>query len=120
MINVAVVGASPKSSRYSNLAITALAGGGFNPIPVTPAWSEILGLRACPALADLPERIDTITMYIRPSLQPRVLDEAVAIKPRRIIFNPGTENPSEYNRLRDAGIEVIEACTLVMLMTKQF
>jgi hypothetical protein len=49
-----------------------------------------------------------------------VLEEAVHIKPNRIIFNPGTENPGEYERLRKAGIEVIEACTLVMLCKKQF
>ena len=120
MLNVAVVGASPKSYRYSNHAMSTLAGKGFNPIPVAPARSVILGRKVYPMLADVPERIDTITMYIRPFRQSQVLEEAVRIKPVRIIFNPGTENPSEYARLEQAGIEVIEACTLVMLMSKQF
>ena len=120
MLNVAVVGASPKSYRYSNHAMSMLAEKGFNPIPVAPARSEILGRKVYPTLSDVPERIDIITMYIRPFLQPQVLEEAVRIKPKKIIFNPGTENPSEYARLEQADIEVIEGCTLVMLTSRQF
>jgi hypothetical protein len=93
---------------------------GYNPIPVAPARDEILGRRVYPTLAAVPERVDTVTMYIRPSLQRAVLDDAFRLKPRRIIFNPGTENADEYERLREAGIEVIEACTLIMLGSKQF
>jgi len=93
---------------------------GHNPIPVAPERDEILDRRAYPALAAVPDRIDTVTMYIRPSLQRAALDDALLIKPRRVIFNPGTENPDEYERLRKAGIEVVEACTLVMLSTRQF
>jgi predicted CoA-binding protein len=100
--------------------MTMLAEKGFNPIPVAPARNEILGRKVYPALTDVPVRIDTVAMYIRPFHQSQVLEEAVRIKPRRIIFNPGTENPPEYARLERAGIEVIEACTLVMLMSKQF
>ncbi len=120
MENVAVVGASPKDNRYSNLAMRMLAEHGHNPIPVAPARKEVLGRIAYPTLASVPDRIDTVTMYIRPSRQATVLDEIVQIRPRRIIFNPGTENPGEYDRLRRAGIEVLEACTLIMLSTGQF
>jgi predicted CoA-binding protein len=118
--NVAVVGASPHHYRYSNRAMNMLEEYGHNPIPVAPERDEILGRRVYPTLAAVPDRIDTVTMYIRPALQRAVLDDALLIKPRRIIFNPGTENPDEYERLRKVGIDVVEACTLVMLTTRQF
>jgi predicted CoA-binding protein len=118
--NVAVVGASPKDNRYSNIAMRMLAEHGHTPIPVAPARSEILGRKAYPTLSSVPDRIDTVTMYIRPSRQAQVLDDVVQIRPSRIIFNPGAENPGEYDRLRMAGIEVLEACTLIMLSTGQF
>src|SRR5271169_7198763 len=102
MENVAVVGASPKVERYSNKAMRMLEEGGHNPIPVAPAREEILGRKVYPSLVAVPDRIDTVTMYIRPSRQSSVIDDIVRVKPYRIIFNPGTENPSEYERLRNA------------------
>ena len=120
MKTVAVVGASPKDNRYSNIAMRMLSDHGHNTIPVTPARKEVLGRKAYPTLALVPDRIDTVTMYIRPSRQAQVLDDVVQIRPSRIIFNPGTENSAQYDRLRMAGIEVLEACTLIMLSTGQF
>ncbi len=120
MENVAVVGASPKSDRYSYQAMILLEESGHNPIPIAPVKQEILGKKVYPTLQDVPDRIDTITVYIRPSLQAAVLDDVVRLKPSRIIFNPGTENPREYDRLRKAGIEVLEACTLILLRTNRF
>ncbi len=120
MENVAVVGASPKIERYSNRCMRTLEERGHNPIPVAPARTEILGRKVYHTLAEVPGKIDTVTMYMRPYRQAEVLDDAVRIKPRRIIFNPGAENAAEYDRLRAAGIEVIEGCTLIMLTTDQF
>jgi len=120
MENVAVVGASPKSDRCSYQAMTLLEECGHNPIPVAPVWQEILGKKVYPTLHDVPDCIDTITLYIKPSLQAAILDDVVRRKPARIIFNPGTENPGEYDRLRKAGIEVLEACTLILLRTNRF
>jgi uncharacterized protein len=120
MENVAVVGASSKADRYSYQAMTMLEESGHNPIPVAPAKKEILGKKTYPALASVPDRIDTVTMYIRPSLQAPVIDDVIRIKPARIIFNPGTENSDVYARLREAGIFVLEACTLILLRTGQF
>lgn len=59
--------------------------------------------------------IDTVTMYIRPALQPAYYDRIMALRPRRVIFNPGTENREFSSALMAAGIHVEEACTLVML-----
>lgn len=120
MENVAVVGASPKIDRYSNQAMRLLEACGHVAIPVAPARKEILGKAVYSSLAAVPDRIDTITLYVSPPHQAQVLEDAVKMKPRRIIFNPGTENSAEYGRLREVGIEVLEACTLILLRTNQF
>ncbi len=120
MENVAVVGASNKEERYSNMAMKLLEGKRHNPIPVTPAHDQVLGRKTYPNLTAVTDKIDTVTMYVGVGRQSQVLEDAIHLKPHRIIFNPGTENPDEYNRLRNAGIEVLEACTLVLLHTGQF
>jgi len=71
-------------------------------------------------LADIDRPVDTLTMYVGPDRQSSMLDTIVALQPQRIIFNPGSENPAIYPRLRQAGIKVEEACTLVLLSTRQF
>ncbi|MBP7204031.1 MAG: CoA-binding protein, partial [Propionivibrio sp.] len=64
--------------------------------------------------------VDTVTLYVGPKRQEGLFEQLRAIHPRRVIFNPGTENPDEYEGLRAAGIEPTEACTLVLLRTGQF
>jgi hypothetical protein len=120
MAHVAVVGASPKADRYSYQAMILLEESGHIPIPITPTGTEILGKKVYRSLCAVHDRIDTVTLYLRPSRQAPVLEDAIRMKPSRIIFNPGTENPAEYDRLRSAGIDVIEACTLILLRTGRF
>jgi len=120
MENVAVVGASPNDERFSNKAMRLLAEKGHNPIPVAPAHREILERKVYATLSAVSDRIDTVTLYVGAKRQAAVIDELLRAAPRRVIFNPGTENPEAYDRLRDAGIEVVEGCTLVMLRTRQF
>lgn len=78
--------------------------------------NKILDIREKPAITD----VDTITLYIGPRRQPEWYDYLLALKPKRIIFNPGTENDEFENLARQQGIETLEACTLVMLRSKQF
>ena len=66
------------------------------------------------------ERIDTVTLYLSPQRQSEYFDYVANLKPRRVIFNPGTENPAFENYLTEKSIEPIEACTLVMLATGQY
>lgn len=120
MENVAVIGASPREDRYSHKAMVMLAENGHNPIPVAPAREQVLGRKAYPGLVDVPDRIDTVTMYVGPKRQAVVLDDIVRVRPRRVIFNPGAENPEQYHRLKESGIEVVVACTMVLLRTGQF
>ena len=121
MENVAVIGASPKQDRYSNKAIRLLAQYHHNPIPIAPKYEEIEGKKVYHSLEEIPEKIDTVTMYIGPARQDAtIINNIINLGPRRVIFNPDTENKAVYNQLKQAGIEVVEACTLVLLKTNQY
>ncbi len=66
------------------------------------------------------ENIDTVTVYLNPHHQPEYHDYILSLNPKRIIFNPGAENPELESLAKKRGIQTIEACTLVMLSTNQF
>lgn len=117
---VAVVGASPKPERYSNKAVRLLREHGHTVLPVNPAQEMIEGLAVTPRIDDLPRGIDTVTMYVGPAQSGALLAPLLALAPRRVIFNPGAENPELEDGLRAAGIAVEEACTLVLLRTGQY
>ena len=120
MENVVVIGASAKPERYSSKAIKMLSEYGHNPIPIAPLAKEILGYPALPTLSAIETQIDTVTMYVGPERQAHLIEPIVSLRPKRVIFNPGAENPDHYARLREVGIDVVEACTLVLLRTGQF
>ncbi|MGF1548647.1 MAG: CoA-binding protein [Thiotrichales bacterium] len=117
---VLVVGASPKPDRYSNKAIRALLANGHRPIPLHPREAQIENLDCVPNVAAVSDPVDTVTLYVNPQRQSDLMPDIVALKPRRVIFNPGTENPVFQQVLSDNAIPWEEACTLVLLSTKQF
>lgn len=120
METVAVIGASTNPERYSNKAIKMLIEYGHQPVPVAPALESVEGIAAVAAPQDVSGQVDTVTMYVSPARQEALLDGIIGLKPRRVIFNPGTENPDAYARLDAAAIPHLEACTLVLLRTGQF
>src|SRR4051812_36118029 len=117
---VAILGASPKPDRYAYKAFQMLRDYGHRAIPINPAFDEVLGEKCYPAISDAPQPIDTVTLYLGAARSNPLIEEIVATKPRRIIMNPGAENSALAARAEDAGIEVVEGCTLVMLQTGQF
>jgi uncharacterized protein len=119
-MNVAILGASNKPERYSNQALHLLADKGHAVFPVHPALADIDGHPVFNTLADIPEPLDTVTMYVSPAHSTGMGDALLAAAPRRVVFNPGTENPELEARLAAAGIETLRACTLVLLRTGQF
>ncbi|UCG62978.1 MAG: CoA-binding protein [Candidatus Zixiibacteriota bacterium] len=116
----AVLGASPKEDRYSFKAVRMLKEHGFEPIPVHPAGHTVDGIKGLKSLDDISESIDTLSVYVNADVSSAELDRILRLNPRRVIFNPGAENATLAATLREAGIEVVEACTLVMLRTEQF
>ncbi len=116
-----VVGATDNSERYAYRAAELLQAKGVPLIPIGIKkglifGEEILDLRQKPTLRGL----HTITLYLGPQNQSEWIDYLIGLKPKRIIFNPGTENPLFFQRAKSVGIEALEACTLVMLTTGQF
>lgn len=118
---VAVMGASAKPDRYSNRAVRLLMDHGHQVIPVAPALDTLEGLPVLHSAEELsPNQADTITLYINPARSSQMADALLKASPRRVIMNPGAENPELAATLRSAGIDVQEACTLVLLNTGQF
>lgn len=117
---VVVLGASPDLERYSYRAVRMLAEHGHRVIPVHPQAPEVAGFAAVSTLQAIAEPVDTLAMYVNAERSTTLADAILAFAPRRIIFNPGTENPALAARCRAQGITVLEACTLVLLRTGQF
>lgn len=117
---VIVVGASTKPQRYSYKAVKMLSDHGHKPIPITLKDKEVLGFKALHDISDVEEEVDTITLYIGPKILRTVVDKIIEKQPKRVIMNPGTEDKEMADKIENAGIPVIQACTLVMLSTNQF
>ena len=107
---VAVVGASPNPARYANQAVRLLVASGHDVVPVNPGHEQIESLPCVAALEDIPAGgIDTVTLYLGPARQTGLLQPLLRLQPRRVIFNPGTENPVLAEALQTAGIATEEA-----------
>jgi len=117
---VAVLGASTNEERYSFMAVRMLKEHNHRPIPVHPAGHAVDGVPGVKSLADIREPVDTVSCYVNAQISDGEFERLVSLKPRRVVFNPGAENENLAARLEKEGIEVVRACTLVMLRTGQF
>ncbi len=113
------MGASLNPGRYSNLAIRRLVDQNIETTAFGIRGGTVSGIQIKDNFVDF-QNIDTITLYLNPSHQKEYYKKILDLKPRRVIFNPGTENPEFYEILRNAGVEVEVACTLVLLATDQY
>jgi predicted CoA-binding protein len=114
-----VIGASENPERYSNMAIKKLVKHGHPVFAIgnkVGAVDEIIIEIGRPIFMD----IHTVSLYIRPDLQRDYVDYIKQLKPKRVIFNPGTENVQVENEFIESGIEIIEACTLVLLSIDRY
>lgn len=114
-----VLGATEKTDRYANMAIRRLREHNEPVVAVGRKSGQVLDVPIATDTEGI-ETIDTVTLYLNPHNQQEYYDTILSLKPRRVIFNPGTENPSFEAKLQQEGIEPIEACTLVMLSTGQY
>ena len=120
MKNTLIIGASHKKTRFSNKAMHMLIEHGHKVFLYHPKIEEIEGIPVVKDLSDIAGLIDTITLYVRPELLRAMSADVLSIRPKRIIFNPGTEDAELMEEYRQAGIEVLEACTLVMLQAHEY
>jgi predicted CoA-binding protein len=117
---VAVLGASDKPDRYSNMAVRMLLEYGHQVIPIHPALPEIEGLKVAANLGAISTPVDTLTLYVAAERLEPLIPEILRLRPGRVIFNPGTESIAVQTALDAVGIPWQEACTLVLLRTGQF
>jgi predicted CoA-binding protein len=117
---VVILGASPKTDRYSNKAQRMLLSAGYGVVPIAPGHDTIDGVACFPSLKSYGGPVDTVTLYLSPKRLLPILEELLELRPRRVIFNPGTESDEACVALREIGIVCEEACTLVLLQTGQF
>lgn len=117
-----VLGASLKPQRYSHIAIDMLRSYGHpvHALGLKPGTVADVEIANNPDSLALPADLDTITLYLNPQRQAPYREWILGLQPKRVIFNPGTENPAFARQLREAGIEPVYACTLVMLRTEQY
>jgi len=119
MSKTLVLGASTNPDRVSHTAVHRLKNAGEEVIPLGIKKGEIADI---PIINETPhfEDIDTITLYLNPERQKAYYDYILALQPRRVIFNPGTENAELSMLARQADIETENACTLVLLATDSY
>jgi predicted CoA-binding protein len=116
-----IIGATTNPGRYAFLAARMLTSYNHEIVPVGIKEGEVFGKE----ILDIFEKpeikdVDTVTLYIGPQRQPEYYTYILGLKPKRIIFNPGTENDEFEKMAEDQGVEALEACTLVMLRSGQY
>ncbi|OQY95917.1 MAG: CoA-binding protein [Sphingobacteriales bacterium UTBCD1] len=114
-----VLGASDNPSRYSNIAIHRLREKDHPVVAIGRSKTLVSDVPVSDSKISISD-IDTVTLYLNPSHQGQYYDYILSLKPRRIIFNPGAENPELYDLAKKEGIDPVNACTLVMLSTNQY
>lgn len=119
MKKTVVLGASDNPSRYSYLAVEKLNRYGHPVIAIGKKEGKVGNTNIIMARPDEKE-VDTVTLYLNPQLQKQYYDYILSLHPKRIIFNPGTENDELQALAKDNQIQSLEACTLVLLGTGQY
>ena len=114
-----VLGASANPERYSYKAINSLTAKEHAVVAIGQKEAEVAGVKVHTKQIPL-KNIDTVTLYLNPARQRDYYNYIISLQPKRVIFNPGTENPEFYQLLKVNNIRVDIACTLVMLAANQY
>lgn len=113
-----VIGASENPDRYSNMAIRLLRKHNFEVTALAKRNGKVCDVSI---QTEFPEgNIHTVTLYIGRHRQAEYYSKIITLNPKRVIFNPGTENPELYTLLGQNGIEAVKACTLFLLSSGQY
>jgi len=114
-----VLGASLNPARYSNLVIKKLVDNGNGVVAIGKRNGEVSGVRIDTEYLSF-DNIHTVTLYVNPQNQKAFYNYIIGLNPKRVIFNPGTENPEFYKILKANNIPFEVACSLVLLSTNQY
>ena len=118
---VVILGASDRPGRHSGVLFHRLLGRPeFNVVPVHPTMKLLEGIRVEPGLAALAPEPDLLTVYVNPDISRGLAEDFLRLRPKRVIFNPGSENPELEAVLERNGITVENACSLILLSQNEF
>jgi predicted CoA-binding protein len=112
---VAVIGASSDRRKFGNKALRAFAQQGYIVFPINPHEREIEGHPAFASVLDVPGPIDMATVYVRPEVGVRVMDDLAAKQVREIWLNPGADGPEVVARADQLGLKTIQACSIIAI-----
>lgn len=118
--HVVVLGASAKPDRFAYKAVRLLKHHDYSVTPVHPKLTQSQGLQVASNLSAISKPIDTLTLYVGPARLSGMIEDILAVKPARVIFNPGTESQELQTALDQANIAWQEDCTLVLLNNGRF
>ena len=112
---VAIVGASTSRKKFGNKAVRAYRAAGWMVYPVNPNAAIIEGIPAYRSLADIPDRIDRVSVYLPPEVSATLLDEIAAVQPQDVYFNPGAGTPALVRQARERGVMAHLACSIMAI-----
>ena len=110
---IAIIGASADRSKYGNKAVRAFKQGGWTVYPVNPHAREIEGISCYASIADVPEPIDRVAMYVPPNIGKTMLASIAAKAPEEFFLNPGSEDADLIEMAKAFGLNPIQACSIV-------
>ena len=113
MPSIAIVGASTDRKKYGNKAVRAFKQGGWTVYPVNPGAAEVEGLPAFRSLAEIPDPVDRVSLYVPPRAGLAMLPDIAAKNPAEFFLNPGAESPELVEAARALGLNPLLACSIV-------
>lgn len=119
-MKVVILGASENPDRFAYKAMELLIQKKHEVILVNPKLKKVNQALVLADLDQVKEQVNTLTMYVNAKISSEIIQKIINLNPARIIFNPGAENSEIEPRLKQAGIQIVNACTLVMLNTGKF
>ena len=115
MKTAAVIGASNDRTRYGNMAVRAFRRAGYEVFPVNPTEPEIEGLKAFPTVKDIPNELDTVTIYVRPAVLVKLLPEIAEKGCKDLWLNPGTVSDTVLAEVKRLGLNALQGCSILAI-----
>ena len=109
---IAVIGATHKRERYANKAIRAYRDAGFTVYPVHPREEEVEGIKVFKKVSDLPEEVETASLYIPPAAGMQIIEQIAQKGIKKVYFNPGTESDDLVAKAKQLGITPFLTCSI--------
>jgi hypothetical protein len=115
MKTIAILGASNDRNKFGNKAVRAYIKAGWSVFPVNLNEEVIEGLTVYKSMLDIPEQIELASFYLRPIVGEKVVDDVIKKGVKKVFLNPGSESEDIIKKLKDSGIEIVQACSIIAI-----